>query len=99
MRKAIDGLSMLVYNTMEMNPTNGEVYVFWNYKRDKLKILYWHINGFCMLYKRLEKERFKVPKDLPTVLAVTSKELRWLLEGLDFTKIDGHKELKYDIFC
>jgi hypothetical protein len=37
-------------------------YIFYNKQYDKLKMLYWHKNGFNLLYKRLEKERFKIPK-------------------------------------
>ena len=98
MRKAIDGLSILVAESMELEPTSGEIFVFWNKGKDKIKILYWHINGFCMTYKRLEKQRFKIPDNFTKVLQVTTKELRWLLEGLNFNKLKGHKQLKYKYF-
>ena len=39
MRKVIDGLSSLVSEALDKNPTNGEMFVFFNKQRDKLKIL------------------------------------------------------------
>jgi transposase len=41
MRKGIDGLSQLVSDEMEENPSSGGVFVFCNRKRDKIKVLYW----------------------------------------------------------
>lgn len=98
MRKAIDGLSILVAECLNKNPSNGELFVFFNKKRDKLKILYWHVNGFIVLYKRLEKEYFKIPEKLSAVLEVSTRELGWLLDGLDFSNVNGHVELSYDNF-
>ena len=99
MRKSINGLSILVNNELNRNPTEPGIFVFWNRKVDKIKLLYWHINGFCLLYKRLEKQKFKLPHRMPNILIVSSKELQWLLDGLDFNNLSGHKNLKYEIFC
>lgn len=98
MRKSINGLSVLVNDKLNRNPTKLGVFVFWNKKLDKLKLLYWHINGFCLLYKKLEKQRFKIPTSMPNILIVSSKELQWLLDGLNFSKLIGHKKLEYEIF-
>jgi transposase len=99
MRKAIDGLSILTSDFINKNPSNGELFIFWNKKLDKLKILYWHINGFIMVYKRLEQEYFYIPGNMPTTLEVSTRELGWLLDGLDFSNIKGHKKLSYSNFC
>ena len=98
MRKSIQGLSQLVIDDLSMNPTDGRVYVFCNKGRDKLKILYWDRNGFCLWYKILEKEKFKMPKVRDSVLAITGVQLRWLLDGLPIKQRSGFKKLKYQIF-
>jgi len=98
MRKAINGLSELASKELDKELTGGKIFVFWNRSKDKIKILYWHINGFCLLYKRLEKQKFNIPKVMPNHISVTSKELRWLLDGLDFNNLSGHKELGYEYF-
>jgi len=61
MRKAINGLSVMVEGILALNPFSGHLFVFGNRKRDKVKILYWQRNGFCLWYKRLERDRFKWP--------------------------------------
>jgi len=41
MRKSINGLSVLVADQLGLNPLNGQMFVFYNRYRDKIKILYW----------------------------------------------------------
>ncbi|WP_198263387.1 IS66 family insertion sequence element accessory protein TnpB [sulfur-oxidizing endosymbiont of Gigantopelta aegis] len=55
MRKATNGLSLIVSEQLEHNPFDGSVFVFCNRQRDKLKILYWERNGFWLYYRTLEK--------------------------------------------
>jgi len=70
--------------------------VFINRQRSKLKILYWHRNGFCLWQKRLEKERFSWPRaNAGTSIALSLKELEWLLEGFDLWANSPHKTLHY----
>ena len=57
MRKQINGLSILVQETMELDPFSGSVYVFCNRQRSIVKALYWDRNGFCLWQKRQGKER------------------------------------------
>ena len=83
-RKQIDGLSLAVQETLSLDPFSALLFVFTNRHRDKLKLLYWHRNGFILLYKRLEKGRFVWPEtndDVP--LCVGTRELQYLLEGSD----------------
>lgn len=97
MRKSIDGLSIIVAENLGLNPSDGSIHIFYNKKYDKLKMLYWDKNGFSLLYKRLEKERFKIPS-LVSSRAITYEQLRWLLDGLDIDKIHGFKSVKYNAF-
>lgn len=96
-RKSIGGLSALVEQGLGMNPFGDGLYVFINRRRDKIKILYWHRNGFCLWYKRLESERFAWPALDATQAScrLTAKELEWLLEGFDLWAAKPHKTLNY----
>ena len=47
-RKSINGLSVLVEQELGPNPFAAALYVFTNRQRNKLKVLYWHRNGFCL---------------------------------------------------
>lgn len=86
MRKSINGLSILVYAS-GLDFENEKVYIFLNKKRDKIKILVKENNGFVALYKRLDAGNFKVSLLSKTEIVLTSQQLRWLLDGLDFTKL------------
>ena len=92
-RKSINGLSAVVEQQMELPSTDGSVFVFCNRNRDKLKILYWDSSGFCLWYKRLEKEKFKWPrKDDRDVITLTEEQFHWLLRGFDLRQLQPHNE-------
>lgn len=98
MRKSIDGLSMLVSDQLRKNPGGGEVFVFYNRNKDKLKILYWHKNGFCLWYKRLEQGHFFLPAINEKEYGLTIEQLRWLLDGLRIEDLKGNPNLNYTTF-
>jgi len=94
-RKQIDGLSVYVQDILSLDPLSAHLFVFGNRTRDKIKILYWDNNGFCLLYKRLSKGRFPWPvKDQP-LLTCGLRELQWLVEGLDIRKLTERPTLAY----
>ena len=95
MRKEINGLSILVEGTLELNPFSGHLFVFCNRKRTVLKILFWDRNGFALYQKRLEKHRFKWPENPKEVMEVNLRDLSFLLEGLDLKAVRPHGELCY----
>lgn len=95
-RKAIQGLSLLVELSLQLNPFDTTLFVFINRGKDKIKILYWEKNGFCLWYKRLEKERFKWPEPSnQTTINLDGEQLNWLLDGFDLWKNKPHKSLHF----
>ena len=56
MRKSFDGLIGLVRSAFDRDPREGSWFLFFNKRRDRLKILAWEADGFLILYKRLEAE-------------------------------------------
>lgn len=96
MRKQIDGLAMLV-SALDKSPTEG-IYIFYNSKFDKVKILYFDEGGFCLFYKRLERGRFMLPSRRELFYQVTASELGYLLDGLDFKSLPKKKIKNYRIF-
>lgn len=95
MRKAINGLSVIVSEQMQLDIFSSNLFVFCNRAQTILKILYWDKNGFCLWQKRLEKDRFKWPKTSNDVMNITSRELSWLVDGLNINQ--AHKPLKYSM--
>ena len=92
MRKAINGLSAMVQDEMELNMFSDAIFLFCGKGKKILKIVYWDKNGFCLWMKRLEKEKFAWPKDESTSKKITAEELNWLLSGINF--FNAHQELK-----
>ena len=103
MRKAIDGLSILVSEKFNLDPFSGHLFAFCNRKQNMVKILYWGRNGFCLWHKRLEKDRFQWPRSKQEVMTIGSQELAWLMDGLSIHQKKAHnlkvtrKVLKYSI--
>lgn len=92
MRKSIDGLAALVSQVFHLDPFAPSLFVFCNRRRDKLKILYWDMNGFWLLYRRLESGRFKWPQSpADATLTVDRRQLQWLLHGLDLEQRKAHR--------
>ena len=81
MRKSHDGLAALCQNVMGFDPLSGQVFVFMNKKRDRVKSLYWDGTGLCLFYKRLEKGRFSNLWRANSPPNLSAMELRLLLEG------------------
>jgi transposase len=93
MRKAVNGLSAIVQETMKQDPFSGSVYLFCNRDRSLLKAVYWDKTGFWLSQKRLEKDKFPWPSDADEVRELSAQQLQMLLSGIDFFK--AHKELFY----
>ena len=92
-RKSINGLAMIVEQEMQLSPMSSALFVFCNKNRGRVKALYWDQTGFCLWYKRLEKDKFKWPLKYPGQ-TMTLSEMDWerLLSGYD---ILGHRPLLY----
>lgn len=96
MRKAVNGLVILVESVLCLDPFSSQLFVFCNRRRDILKMVWWERNGFCLWIKRLEKERFKWPVHLEgDVLTLNGQQLNWLLDGYDLSVMRPHRALRY----
>jgi transposase len=94
LRKASNGLTVIVQEWMKQDPFSGSVYMFCNRERKLLKAVYWDKSGFWLSQKRLEKEKFPWPLTIEAALELSAEELKMLLAGIDFFK--AHKTLYYE---
>lgn len=87
-RKSIDGLSAIVEQSMQLSPFSKQLFVFTNRRRNRVKILFWEDNGFCLYYKRLEKRQFHWPLYLTSdVVKLNCQQLNWLLDGYNLKQL------------
>ena len=95
-RKQINGLAVLVSESMALDPFKPALYVFVNGARNRVKVLYWDAQGFCLWLKRLEERRFVWPLQHPLeVIELTGDELNWLIGGYDIFRFPPHAALEY----
>jgi transposase len=93
-RVGLNGLAVLVEQVLGMNPFEQALFVFRNKRRDRVKILGWQRNGFWLLMKRLEQDRFIWP-DAVAVPTLTVEQLHWLLDGIDLAVVHKHPQRLY----
>jgi transposase len=85
MHCSFDSLMGRAEEIFHQDPTSGHLFLFLNRRRDRLKILHWDHDGFCIFYKRLEEGTFQM---LTTThdqegLEIEYSQLVKLLRGLD----------------
>lgn len=84
MRRSFDGLSLAAQEHLGEDPQSGALFVFVNKRRNRLKVLWFDRNGYCLLYKRLHRARFV----LPEARTIDAKALALILRGVETTR--GH---------
>lgn len=88
LRKGFDGLAAVTREVVRADPLSGHLFCFINRRRDRAKILVWDRSGYWLLYKRLEKGRFHLPKEPEQGsrhIELEATELALLLEGIDLS--------------
>lgn len=99
-RKSINGLSSMVQEELKLDPYSDALFVFCCQRRKRIKILYWDRTGFALWYKRLEEDLFPWPRHLQDgVVQIFTKELEWLLDGINIWSIKPHSDKKYSRTC
>ena len=84
MRRGMNGLTLQVQEALGRDPHAGDLYVFRGRRGDLIKVL-WHDGLGTLLYaKRLERGRFIWPSPADGVIAISSAQLGYLLEGIDW---------------
>jgi transposase len=95
MNCSFDGLMGRAEEIFEQDPCSGHLFLFINRSRDRIKILFWDRDGFCIFYKRLERGTFQL---LTTAnddqgIELDYSQLVRLLGGLDLRT--GRRRKRY----
>lgn len=94
MRKSFDGLSGLVEAVFAGDVLSGDLFVFINRRRDRIKILGWDRDGLMIWYKRLEQGTFQLPGGADGRVELDAAELSMLLAGIDLTSARRRKRYR-----
>ena len=95
MTYSFDSLMGQAQEIFDQDPTSGHLFLFVNRRRDRIKILFWDRDGFCIVYKRLEVGTFGLPSscgNLPGI-ELEYSQLAKLLDGVDFQS--GRRRKRY----
>jgi transposase len=85
MRKGFDRLAEHVRTILAMDPLSGHLFVFRSRGGQRVKILWWDRDGYCIYCKRLERGTFLFPapnsRGEAQTIAIDSAALMKLLSG------------------
>jgi transposase len=89
MRRSFDTLALVARQSLGEDPQSGALYVFVGKGGNRVKVLWWDRNGYCLLYKRLHRALFRLPEGVegggPGVL-IDATALAQLLAGVAHEK-------------
>ncbi|MFM0069094.1 IS66 family insertion sequence element accessory protein TnpB [Paraburkholderia aspalathi] len=91
-RESINGLTAIIEQSLALDPFAAAVYGFTNRRRDRIKLIFWDKNGFWLLLKRLEGDRFKWPRRQQAVVEITIEQLQWLFDEIDIDAMKRHSK-------
>lgn len=107
MRRSFDRLAQMVEEHLEQNPESGHLYLFFNRRRDCVKMLLWEGDGFVIWYKRLELGTFSMPVpetiapaspaadgSRPAGMQIRASDLNLLLAGADLSRVTRRKRFE-----
>ena len=100
MRKSFHGLVALTESLLQQDPLSGDLFVFLNRRRDRIKILYWGQTGYCLWYQQLQQGTYQLPSQdelkQQEVMEVTRSQLSLILDGIDLTSARQRTRFRLD---
>jgi transposase len=82
---------MLAEHVLEESSCSGHLFVFFNRRSDRVKILYWDRDGYVIYYKRLEEGTYALPEAGGPRVEMTEVELGMILGGIDWKRTRRRK--------
>ena len=83
LRRSFDGLVLAARERLGQDPRAGGLFAFANRRMNRLKLLWFDRNGYCLLYKRLHQAVFALPRATDGVaVQIDGGALAQLLAGV-----------------
>jgi transposase len=89
MRRGMDGLSLLVQQTLGHSPCAGSAFVFCNRAGNRIKVLLWDGTGIWLCQRRLHQGRFVWPKEGDQCFELTPSQWEWLIAGVNWQRLSA----------
>lgn len=97
MRKSYNGLIALAKHHLGEDPLSGQLFVFFNRPRNRVKVLYFDRSGYCIWMKRLETGQFHFDRKSSEKQALNWTQLKLILEGIQLENITTKKRYQHAI--
>jgi transposase len=96
MRHGFDRLAQRVQERAGRDVLEGGLFVFFNRRRDRAKLLYWDSDGLALWSKRLESGTFQLPafSSEATSVALSETQLALILRGIDLSSVRERKRFR-----
>jgi transposase len=93
MRRSFDGLHAMVQSEFNRDILGGDVFLFLNKRRDRIKILWWDGDGMAIFMKRLEAGTYQLPEVTAeqVSLAMDRTQVELLLSGIELSSVKRRK--------
>lgn len=99
MRRGIDGLIAVVNAEFGLDPTEYDtIFLFCGRRCDRMKALLYEGDGWLLLYKRFTKGKLQWPRNEREARDLTSRQFRWLMEGLSIDQKKVIARVKPELF-
>jgi transposase len=83
LRGSFNRLYSFVVEHLKGDPISGNLFLFTNRRRNRLKILWWDGSGLWVCAKRLEQGRFTWPMSPDGQVSLRGEEFSALIHGLE----------------
>lgn len=99
MRKSINTLAIMVQETLALNPSSGDLFLFRSRSKDKIKALYYLDGSYTLWYRRLDKGKFIFPRNKSGKIELSMAHFKWLLESNKYTEMAlKDAKINYDFY-
>jgi len=84
-RKSFNGLLALVNQVLKQDPYSETFYLFYNKRRNSLKVFYWDRTGYCILSKKLESGAVALP-GFTEIQELSKEQVKLVFDGIRLAK-------------
>ena len=102
MRKSFAGLCGLVEQELKQTVESGHLFLFFNRRRNSVKVLFFIGDGLVIFYRRLERGTFEMPRALHATAGVAGIEMRLselslILEGIELSSVRHRRRWRREV--
>ena len=102
MRKSFAGLCGLVEQELKQTVESGHLFLFFNRRRNSVKVLFFTGDGLAIFYRRLERGTFEMPRALHATaggagIEMRLSELSLIREGIELASVRHRRRWRREV--